>query len=149
MRLLASCSLLRLIGCFTYRPLGSVDAVMPAPGTKVEVQLSTSAAPALAGQVGPDVLYLRGNVLSADSAALLLAMTESETARHISTEWKGEHLALARGDIARVSQRKLSVGATALLGSLAGGGIVLAATAFSPSSSVTGSGGVRPPSGVQ
>ena len=146
---LAGSSVLLLTGCFTYRSLDSVDTAMPAPGTKVEVRLTTSAAASLANEIGPDVLYLRGDALSADSAALTLAIREAETARHISTEWKGERLTLPREDIASLSQRRLSVGATALVGGLAGGGLVVAATAFSASSSSTGSSGVRPPGGVQ
>ena len=146
---LAGSSVLLLTGCFTYRSLGPVDTAMPPPGTRVEVRLTTAAAAALANQVGPDVLYLRGDALSADSTALTLAVTESETARHISTEWKGEHLTLPREDIASVSQRRLAVGATALLGGLAGGGLVVAATAFGASSSSTGSNGVQHPVGVQ
>jgi hypothetical protein len=141
--------LLLLTGCFTYRSLGSVDAAMPAPDTKVEIRLTTSAAAALANQIGPDVLYLRGDAVSADATALTLAITESETARHTSTTWKGEHVTVPREDIASVSQRRLAVGATALIGGLAGGGLVVAATAFSASSSSTGSNGVKPPVGVQ
>ncbi len=146
---LAGSSILLLTGCFTYRTVGSVEGAMPSAGTKAEIRLTTAAAAALANQIGPDVVYLRGRIVSADSMALTLAVTESETARHISTEWKGEHLVLHREDIASVSQRKLAVGATALLGGLAGGGLVVAAAAFGASSSSAGSGGVRPPGGVQ
>jgi hypothetical protein len=147
--MLAGSSVLLLTACFTYRPLGSVDAAMPTPGTRVEVRLTTTAAAALANQVGPDVLYLQGDVVSADSTALTVAVTQSETARRISTEWRGEHFTLPREDIASLSQRKLSVGATALLGGLAGGGIVAAAAAFSGGSSSTGSTGGNRPGGVQ
>ena len=132
-----------LAGCYTYRPLPSVDAAMPAPGTQVEVRLTTAGAAALANQVGPDVLFLEGPLVSADSSALTLKMARSETARHVSAEWKGEQVRLAREHIASVGARKLSVGATALLGGLAGGGLVAAYALLGGSG--TTSGAVAPP----
>ena len=115
-----------LAGCYTYRPLGSVDAAMPAAGTQVEAKLTTAGATALASQIGPDILFLQGQVVSADSAGLTLAVTHSETARRVSSDWKGEHMTLPRDDIASIQVRKLSVGGTALLGGLAGGGLAAA-----------------------
>jgi len=115
-----------LAGCYTYRPLPSVDAAMPPPGHKIEVQLTTAGASALANQVGPDILYVDGTVVSADSSGLTLAVTRSVSARRLETDWKGEHVTLPREDIASMGERKLSVGGTALLGGLAGGGLVAA-----------------------
>jgi hypothetical protein len=132
-----------LAGCYTYRPLPSVDAAMPAPGTQVEVRLTTAGAAALANQVGPDVLYLEGLLVAADSSALTLKMTRSETARRVSAEWKGEQVTLAREHIASVGARKLSVGATALLGGLAGGGLVAAYALLGGSGGTSGA--VAPP----
>jgi hypothetical protein len=111
-------------GCYTYRPLASVDAAMPPPGTQIEARLTTGGATALASQIGPDVLILQGQVVSADSTGLTLAVNHSETARRVSSDWKGEHVTLPREDIASLEGRKFSVGGTALLGGLAGGGIV-------------------------
>ena len=111
-------------GCYTYRPLGSVEVAMPPPGDRVEARLTTAGSAMLASQVGPDVLLLEGHVVSADSAGLTLAVTRSETARRIGTEWRGEHVTLPRADVASLRERKLSVGATALFGGLAGGGLV-------------------------
>ena len=39
-------------GCYTYRPLPSVDAAMPAAGTQVEVRLTTAGAAACPRPVG-------------------------------------------------------------------------------------------------
>jgi len=117
---------LLLTGCYTYRPLPSVDGAMAPAGTQVEVRLTTAGATALTNQVGPDVLYLDGLLVSADSNALTVKMARSETARRVSAEWKGEEITIPRENIASVGQRKFSVGATALLGGLAGGGLVAA-----------------------
>jgi hypothetical protein len=115
-----------LTGCYTYRPLPSVDGAMAPAGTQVEVRLTTAGAAGLANQVGPDVLYLDGFLVAADSNALTVKMARSETARRVSAEWKGEQITIPREDIASVGQRKFSVGATALLGGIAGGGLVAA-----------------------
>ena len=125
-------------GCYTYRPLPSVDAAMPAAGTQVEVRLTTAGAAALANQVGPDVLFLDGSLVSADSNGLTLKMARSESARHISQEWKGEQLTLPKEDVASIGARKLSVGATALLGGLAGGSMVAAVALFGGSGTASG-----------
>jgi hypothetical protein len=137
-----------LAGCYTYRPLGSVEAAMPVPGTQVEVRLTTAGATALASQVGPDILLLQGQIVTADSAGLTLAVSHTQTARRISSDWKGEHVTLPRQDIASVQGRKLSVGGTALLGGLAGGGI-LAAAALIGGSGTSGTAGGPPPQGPQ
>jgi hypothetical protein len=120
----AACCL--LAGCYSYRPMPAVDAVVPTPGTQVEARLTTAGAADLALQVGPDVLRVQGQVVSADSSGVTLAVTRVETARHIGSDWKGEHVLLPRADIASLRTRKLSVGATALFGGLAGGGLAAA-----------------------
>ena len=117
-------------GCYTYRPLASVDTVMPAAGTDVEVRLTTAGATALANEIGPDMLTIQGHVLEADSATLSVAVTRTETARGIGYDWKGEHVTLQRSAIADLRQKKFAVGPSALIGGLAGGGVVAAYALF-------------------
>jgi len=132
-----------LAGCYTYRPLASVEAAMPPAGTPVQVRLTTAGATALVNEIGPDILYLQGQTVSADSATLTLAVAEAETARRITIDWKGEHVTLPREAIASVEQRKLAVGATALIGGLAGGGVLAAYALFGTAGASTGA--VQPP----
>jgi len=134
-----------LAGCYTYRPLGPADVVTPAAGSKVEVRLTTAGTAALTPQVGSDVLDLEGDVVSADSSGLTLAVSRSENSRHIGTDWKGEHVAVPRDDIATVKGRKFSMGATALLGGLTGGGLAAAIVLIGGTSSTSGTAG--PPAG--
>ncbi len=132
-----------LAGCYTYRPMPAVDAVMPGPGTQVEARLTPAGAADLALQVGPDVLLVQGQVVSADSSGVTLAVSRIETARHIASDWKGEQVMLPRADIASLRTRKLSVGATALFGGLAGGGLAAAFALIGGTGST--SGGTSPP----
>ena len=128
--LIAGLALPMVAGCYTYRPLASVDTVMPAAGTDVEVRLTTAGATAMANEIGPDMLALQGHVLAADSATLTLAVARSETARHIGYDWKGEHVSVPRSAIADLRQKKFAVGPSALIGGLAGGGVVAAYALF-------------------
>lgn len=142
--LTAGLACIALAGCYAYRPLASVETAMPAAGTPVQVRLTTAGATALASQVGPDILYLQGEIVSADPDGLTLAVTRAETARRIGVEWKGEQVTLPRGDIASVEQRRLALGPTAVIGGLAGGGVVAAYALFGTGG--TSSGIVQPPS---
>ena len=127
-----------LAGCYSYRPLPSVDAVNPVPGTQVEARLTTAGAGNLASEVGPDVLSVEGQVVSADSSGLTLAVNRVVNARHIGNDWKGEHVMLPRGDIASLRVRRLSVGGTAILGGLAGGGLAAAFALIGGTGSASG-----------
>jgi hypothetical protein len=137
MRLPLIAGLALLAGCYTYRPLPSVDTAMPAAGTQVDVQLTTAGATALANEIGPDILSLQGQVLVADSAALTLAVARTETARHIEFEWKGERVTVPRAAIANLRQRKFAVAPSVLIGGLAGGGVLAAYALFGTSGSST------------
>jgi hypothetical protein len=61
--------------------------------------------------------------VSADSSGVTLAVNHIETARRISSDWKGEYVTLPREDVASLRVRRFSIGGTALLGGLAGGGL--------------------------
>ncbi len=130
-------------GCYTYQAAGPADAVLPAPGTRVQVQLTSRGIVDLAQQLGPQVSYVEGKVLEADSTRLRLAVTQVEDARRAPTEWKGEQVTIPRDAIATIEQRRLSVGATALAGGLTVGGVVAAYLIFNGTGSATGSTGGR------
>ena len=136
---IAACAL--LAGCYTYRPLDTVDPASLPAGTNVEVRLTPEGAEHLATQLGPDSRYVRGQWLGADSTGVRLAVSSVETTRRIAVPWRGEQVTLPRGDVATVQERKLAVGTTGLLGGVVLGGLVAAAAAFSGHGSVTGGGG--------
>lgn len=117
-------------GCYTYRPLPGVDASMPAAGTKVEARLTKAGSERLGPKLGQDVESVAGTVLAADSNAVSLAVEATETAHSGRIDWRGEHVSLPREDIATLGFRRLSVPMTALVGGIAGGGIVAAAAIF-------------------
>ncbi len=132
-----------LTACYSFQHAGPADAVVPATGSHIQVRLTQQGALALAEQIGPQTVTVAGDVVSADADSLRLAVRGVEDARHITTDWKGEQVAIPRDAIASVGQRRLSVGATALLGGLAAGSVIAAAELFSGSGASSGT--VTPP----
>jgi hypothetical protein len=109
-----------LAGCYTYRPL---EGPSPEPGHRVSAQLTTDGSRDLTGQIGPEVLHVEGQVLSADSTGLDLKVLEIESYRGIRSDWHGEHVKLPRQAVAGLQERRLSIGGTTLLGGVVAGGL--------------------------
>lgn len=120
-------------GCYSYRQAGPADAVAPATGNHIQVRLTQQGAVSLAPQIGPQAVMVDGDVLSATPDSLTLAVRSVEDARHITTDWKGEQVTIPRDAIASMGERRLAVGATALIGGLAVGSVIAAAELFSGS----------------
>ena len=104
---------LSLAACYTYRPL-STQA--PEPGTRISAQLTGQGSQDLAGQIGPDVLHVEGDVVQSDSSGLELVVREIESYRGIRSDWQGEHVRLPLTAVAGIQERKLSAGGTGLMG---------------------------------
>ena len=113
-------SVLLLAGCYTYRPLATPA---PPPGQRVSAQLTTEGSRDLTGQIGPEVLHVEGEVVSADSTGFDLEVLEIESYRGIRSDWHGEHVRLPRPAVAGLQVRRLSVGGTTLLGGVLAGGL--------------------------
>jgi hypothetical protein len=109
-----------LAGCYTYRPL---ESLAPSPGDRVSAQLTTNGSRDLTGQIGPEVLHVEGNVMTADSAGMDLQVEEVESYRGIRSDWTGEHVRLPRAAVAGIQERRLSVGGTTLMGGVLAAGL--------------------------
>jgi hypothetical protein len=120
MRRLLFASMLLLAGCYTYRPLANTA---PPPGQRVSAQLTTEGSKELTGQIGPEVLHVEGQVVSADSGGLDMDVQEIESVRGIRSDWHGEHVRLPRQAVAGLQERRLSIGGTTLLGAALVGGL--------------------------
>ena len=108
-----------LAACYTYRPL-STQA--PEPGARVSAQLTGQGSQDLAGQIGPDVLHVEGEVVETDSSGLDLVVREIESYRGIRSDWKGEQVRLPRAAVAGIQERQLSPGGTGLMGGVLAAG---------------------------
>jgi len=109
-----------LTGCYTYRPI-AIPA--PAEGTRVSAQLTGQGSVDLAGQIGPDVLHVEGDVIGADSTGLELVVREIESFRGIRSDWQGERVRIPRQAVAGMQERRLSIGGTGLLGGVMAAGL--------------------------
>ena len=120
MRPLVPVLLLALAACYTYRP---VSHPTPSPGDRVSAQLTTEGSRELAGEIGPEVLHVEGDVITTDSSGLDLQVMEIESYRGIRSDWHGEHVKLPLAAVAGLQQRKLSVGGTTLMGGVLAAGL--------------------------
>jgi hypothetical protein len=111
---------LALVGCYTYRPIATPA---PAHGSRISAQLTGQGSVDLAGQVGPDVLHIEGDVVRADSSGLELVVREIESFRGIRSDWQGEHVRIPREAMAGMQERRLSVGGTSLMGGVMAAGL--------------------------
>ena len=106
-------AVLALAGCYTYRPILTTT---PEQGTRVSAQLTGQGSVDLAGQIGPDILHVEGDVVDADSTGLELVVREVESFRGIRSDWQGEHVRIPNQAVAGMQVRRLSVGGTSLMG---------------------------------
>lgn len=134
-RIPALAALILAGGCYSYQP---VRGVMPSSGTRVNLTLTESAVAEYSNQLGPQATYVEGTVVEADSAGVKLAIVRVEDARRTGSDWRGEQVSFPREAIARMTERRLSVGATALMGGLAVGSVVGAYLAFDLEGSASG-----------
>jgi hypothetical protein len=131
--------------CYSYQP---VQDVTPKLGTRVNLMLTERAVAEYSVRLGPQATYIEGNVIDVDSAGMRLAIVRVEDARRTGTDWKGEQVTFPREAIARVTERKLSVGATAIVSGLAVGSVVGAYLAFDLEGKADGV-AIPPPQGPQ
>ena len=129
-------------GCYYYQPLTSA----PAPATALSVTLTDSGTDHLWRYLGPDVETLRGRLLSSDDTMYTMSVYAVDL-RHGSTlGWKGERVVVNRDLVAGLSERKFSMGRTALTGGLTAAGLWLTVQAFKlfGGGSPSGGGGGKP-----
>jgi hypothetical protein len=102
-----------LAGCYTYRP---ISTTAPEQGTRVSAQLTGQGSVEMAGQIGPEILHVEGDVVEADSTSLELNVREVETFRGIRSDWHGENVRIPNQAVAGMQVRRLSVGGTTVMG---------------------------------
>lgn len=127
MRSAAVVSVLLLAGCYSYHPL---ETPTPRSGTRVEADLTGGGSLAMASQIGPGAMSVRGEVLQAESEAMVLALTSVLGRNEQETYWRGEHVRIPLITVARVQQRRFALGKTILFGGAIVGGLFTAVKAF-------------------
>jgi hypothetical protein len=123
-------------GCYQYRYAGSVDAVEPAAGRRVTLQLTDQGTADLAAQLGGGVSFIEGEIIGADADRLEVSVASTEDVRRITSDWKGERVNIPRHAVASVRERRFSAGATGLAGALFVGGLAGAYALFGGDGSV-------------
>lgn len=129
-------------GCYYYQPLTSA----PAPETALSVTLTDSGTDRLWRYLGPDVEALRGRLLSSDDTMYAMSVYAVDLRHGTTLGWKGERVVVNRNLVAALSERRFSLGRTALSGSLTAAGFWLTVQAFKifGAGSSGGGGGGKP-----
>lgn len=129
-------------GCFTYRQVPMTGVTV---GTAVKVTLTDAGTKSVEQAVGPYVLSFEGVVRSSDPSQLTIALESVNRRDAGQSQWNGELVTVATGDIRELQEKKLSKVRSWTVGGafIAGGTAVIVAIARALGS---GSGSpVRPP----
>ncbi len=101
----AALGFLLLTGCYESVPLGTVD---PLPGKEVVVELTAGGGMRLASSIGPGAMSLSGIMRAAGPDTIGVAVKAVTQEGGEERFWRGERVAIARADISRISERRLS-----------------------------------------
>ena len=126
-------ALVATAGCYTYRPVASPHLE---PGRFVVAELTERGSERLAGYLGRDVRQVRGRCLSVSDSALVVSVSSVELQGGVTLGWQGETVSLPRGLIARLEERRLARGRSAVVV----GGSIVAVVAVGAGFSLLGGG---------
>lgn len=116
-----------LTGCYFYRPVGTLELH---PGARVCAELTDVGAHTLTRDVGPGITALRGGVVSAESADVVLAVSSVTDGYGREQSWRGERVRLPQLAVQRVQRRQFSLSRTLFFGAAFLGGSVAVWEAF-------------------
>ena len=122
-------------GCYSYAPLPSAA---PNPGVRVSAELTDLGTARLAVLLGQGVRDVDGPVVASGADTLALSVLQVRLRTGEETYWKGETVALPRGLIGELREKRFSRTRSALPGGVLAGGALLVAAQFD----VFGSGGI-------
>ncbi len=137
-----------LVSCCACQVYTPIDAAPHAVGADVRVTLTDAGMRALSQPLGVGAAQVQGRLSDATDSTLTMDVTELTRLNGVDENWNGERLTIARGDIATVERRQLSVVRSVLLaGAVAGSAFLVAKSAGGASQSGRVGGG--PPAGQQ
>jgi len=135
-----------LAACYSYHPL---ETPAPRSGIRVEADLTGGGSMAMASQIGPGALSVRGEVLQTDDEAMVLALSSVVGRNEQETYWKGEQVRFPLITVERVQERKFAPAKTLMFGAALVGSLFVAVKAFDGGNSGGGSSGGGGGSGPQ
>jgi hypothetical protein len=132
--------------CHSYVPLTTPT---PRPGTTVAATLTEAGSVSLSGYIGPDAAVVRGRLLGNGQQGMTLSVRAVVQRPGYELSWSGESVTLLHTAIARVDERRLSKGRSALLALTGTAALVALIRGFDlavsgTSSRVTGGPGATP-----
>jgi hypothetical protein len=113
--------------CYGYYPPA---APTPGVGTQVALTLNDAGSAEMARLVGPSAEVLEGRISSDSGSSVVLSMTRVRQHDGRETVWKGERIAVNKGLVSTMRERRFSRGRTTLAAVLASTGLGAAIAAF-------------------
>jgi hypothetical protein len=110
-------------GCYSVRPAAGLR---PELGKTLVLELSDAGRVALGPAIGQSIMQVTGKVVSADSNAYVLSVTETQSLNSLVQVWRGEVVTFQASHVSRVFERQFSPLRTAILA----GAVVVGAAAF-------------------
>ena len=138
MRISPLIGVLLLFGCYSYHAL---EYPTPASGTRVAAELTDAGSLQLASQIGPGVSSVRGEVVESSAEGLLLALSSVLGRNQQEMFWNGEQVRIPKSAVARVQQRRFSLGKSAVFMGVVAGGLLVAVKAFTGAGAAGGGAG--------
>jgi|SRR5439155_995780 len=121
-------------GCYNYLPLSRSHLV---PSTYLAVTLTESGSEELAPYIGPNVLVVRGRLLSATERGFALSVAAVENQRGNIFEWQGEAVVIPGEFVRRVEERRVARSKAVLLAGASVAGFLITYAAFGPGAAGT------------
>jgi hypothetical protein len=110
--------------CYSYRPIDTATGFTPRQ--RVAVDVTDQARVRLGEQLGSGVSRIEGTVVAHEGEQYVLSVSRVGYVGGTTTNWAGENVRVARADVARVQERRLSGVRTGLLaGGIAAALVVL------------------------
>ncbi|HZB28090.1 MAG TPA: hypothetical protein VE282_05955 [Gemmatimonadales bacterium] len=130
--------LILLAACYSYHPL---ESPAPESGIRVEAELTGGGSLAMASQIGPGAMTVRGEVLQTDAEAMILALSSVLGRNEQETYWKGEQVRFPLITVERVQERKFALVKTLMFTGALVGSLFVAVKAFDVGDSGEGTSG--------
>ena len=92
-------------GCYSNEP---VTGARPDPGRRVALEITDAGRVALAPAIGPSIEQVQGQVVSADSAEYVIAVSQVKSIRGDVTVWRGEAVRISVPFVSQAYFREFS-----------------------------------------
>lgn len=108
-----------LVGCYTLQP---ISGTVPAPGTKVALDVNDAGRVALGGTMGPEIAQIEGLLIDRNAEDYVIAVSAVRLLRGGEQVWNGEQVRVSSEHVSSTYERRFSRERSIVLGATVIGG---------------------------